>query len=254
MRKLWAVTKKEIKVMFHSSVPYIGLGLFALIIGVLFNSFVYQYMLIQQQQFMFRQHMGGIDIHVLLQGTFKNIHFLFLILIPFLTMRILSEERANETSNLLFSVPLRVVHILGGKFLAVMSVVLVFVVYTVFIPVFCLMFSKPDVNMILYSYVGFVLVTMSYVSIGLFCSAITKNQLIAGVLAFIICFAFFLFGILTQNLQNVAGEILGYLSVTTHAENFFKGVFSFKDTVYFGTFIVFWLFLAHQVLDSQSWR
>ncbi len=240
--------------MMNSPVPYLALGVFALVVGFLFNSFVYQYVMIQKQQMMFRQGMGGVDIHLLIQGTFKNIHFLLLILIPFMSMRVLAEERANQTTNLLFSAPLSITQILGGKFLGLMVIMLGFLLYTFLIPIFCLIFSNPDVNMIMYSYLGFVLIIMAYISVGLFCSSITKNQMLAGVLAFVICFAFFLFGVLTQNMHNVIGSVLGHLSMTNHSENFFKGVFSMKDIVYFATFIFFWLFMTHRVLDSQSWR
>jgi ABC-2 type transport system permease protein len=254
MRKLLAIAKKEIYITLHSPVPFIALGVFALVIGFLFNSFIYQYMVIQKQQMMFQQGFGQLDIHMLIQGTFKNIHFLFLILIPFLTMRVIAEERANQTTQLLFSAPLTITQILGGKFLGMVAVLLMFIAYTVFVPVFTMIYSQPDVPMILYSYVGFLMVGMAYVSIGMFCSSVTQNQMLAGVLAFILGFAFFLFGVLTQNLQNVAGEILGHLSITQHSENFFKGIFSLKDVVFFITFSFFWLFMTHRVLDSQSWR
>lgn len=253
MRKALAITKKELNVMMNSPVPYIGLGVFALVLGFLFNSFVYQYMTIQQQQMFFRQG-GGLDIHMLVQGTLKNIHFLFLILIPFFTMRSIAEEKANLTTNLLLSAPLTITQIVSGKFLGVVSVIALFILYTVFIPVFCFYYSNPDLNMVLYSYAGLIFLAMAYSSIGIFASSITKNQMVAGVVAFIINFAFFLFGILTQNMQNIFGEVLGYLSISGHSENFFKGVFSLKDIVFFITFTFFWLFMSHRFLDSQSWR
>lgn len=254
MGKTLAITRKELNIMLHSPVPYIALAVFALVVGFLFNSFVYQFMMIQQQQMFFRQGGGGIDIHVLVQGTLKNLHFLFLIMIPFFTMRSIAEEKANMTTNLLLSAPLTITQIVGGKFLGVFAVVALFILYTVFIPIFCLYYGNPDLNMILYSYVGLLCLAMTYISIGIFASSITKNQMVAGVVAFIINFALFLFGILTQNMQNMFGEVLGYISVSEHAENFFKGVFSLKDVVFFITMTFFWLFLSHRFLDSQSWR
>lgn len=253
MSKTIAITRKELNIMLHSPVPYIGLGVFALVVGFLFNTFIYQFMMIQQQQMFFRQG-GGIDIHVLVQGTFKNVHFLFLILIPFFTMRSIAEEKANGTTNLLLSAPITITQIVGGKFLGVLAVVALFIGYTAFIPIFCLHYSNPDLYMILYSYVGLFCLAMTYVSVGIFASTITKNQMVAGIVAFIINFAFFLFGILTQNMSNIFGEVLGYLSISEHAENFFKGVFSLKDVVFFMSVTFFWLFLAHRFLDSQSWR
>jgi ABC-2 type transport system permease protein len=253
MRKAFAITKKELNIMLHSPVPWVGLGVFALVVGFLFNTFIYQFMMIQQQQMFFRQG-GGIDIHVLVQGTFKNIHFILLILIPFFTMRSIAEEKANQTTNLLLSAPLTITQIVTGKFMGVFFIVGLFVLYTLFIPAFCLFYSTPDLNMILMSYVGLFFLTMTYVAIGIFASSLTKNQMVGGVVAFIINFAFFLFGVLTQNMQNILGEILGYLSISQHAENFFKGVFSLKDVVFFCSFIFFWLFMSHRFLDSQSWR
>jgi len=181
MRKAFAITKKELNIMLHSPVPWVGLGVFALVVGFLFNTFIYQFMMIQQQQMFFRQGGGGIDIHMLIQGTFKNIHFLLLILIPFFTMRTIAEEKANQTTNLLLSAPITVTQIVAGKFAGVVFTVGLFVLYTIFIPIFCLYYSDPDFSMILYSYVGLFFLIMAYIAVGIFASSLTKNQMVAGI-------------------------------------------------------------------------
>ncbi len=256
MRKLLAISRKELNVFFHSPIPYISIGIFGLIIGYIFNAFLAKYLIVQRQQMMFGGAMGGggLSIHVLLQATFQNIHFFLMLTIPFLTMRSIAEERANQTAALLFTVPLRVSQILGGKFLSLMAVMLLYIAYTAFVPIFCFVYSTPDLSMVLYSYVGLICLAMAYVSLGIFCSTLTKNQMLAGVLAFVFCISFFLFGVLTRDSTHIVAQVFNYLSVTGHVQNFFKGVFSLKDVMYFVSFSFFWLFLSHQMLEGQGWR
>ena len=113
------------------------------------------------------------------------------------------------------------------------------------------MVGQPESGPILTGYIGILLMAGCYVSIGIFASSLTDNQIVAAALAFGLTLFMWIIGWGSQAVGSNIGQLLNYLSLVDHLERFFKGIIETKDLVYYLSFILFQLFLTHRVLDSN---
>ncbi|MEK6579214.1 MAG: hypothetical protein AABZ55_08305, partial [Bdellovibrionota bacterium] len=115
-------------------------------------------------------------------------------------------------------------------------------------------FGNPEIGPILTSYIGTLLLSSCYLSLGIFFSSMTENQIVAGALTFASGLFFWLVSWATQAAGPVWSDILNHLSLISHYNNFGQGVLNTTDIFYYLSFIGFGLFLTHRVLDSFRWR
>jgi ABC-2 type transport system permease protein len=165
-------------------------------------------------------------------------------------MRLIAEERRNFTAELLFTSPVRVFHIILGKFLAAFSFFGVMVLISGIYVIVLMAYGNPDLGSVLSGYLGLFLLGGSFLAVGLFSSSLTENQIVAAVISFGILLVFWIIGA-SSDAQD---SILGYLSIINHLDNFTKGVIELKDIIYYFSFILFGLFLTHIMLESERWR
>ncbi|WAM31341.1 ABC transporter permease [Caldicellulosiruptor naganoensis] len=161
-----AVLKKELKIYFSTPTGYIFMGFFLLISGFFFavsNLF------------------PASPNYTLVLG---NITFIFLVVVPVLTMRLLSEEARTKTDQLLLTSPLKLTEIVLGKYLAAVTVFVITIAVTVLYPTILSFYGDIPVAETLGAYIGFFLLGCSFISIGLFISSLTDNQFIAAVVTF----------------------------------------------------------------------
>jgi ABC-2 type transport system permease protein len=180
--------------------------------------------------------------------TFFDYHaILYLFLIPALSMRLWAEERKSGSIELLLTLPISTWQAVAGKYLAawVFTGIALALTFPIWLTVNYL--GKPDNPVILVGYIGSFLMAGAYLAIGSCVSAFTRNQVIAFVIAVVICFVFMLTGTpLVLDLfrgwlpQPLVNTISG-LSVTTHYNAMLKGVIDLRDLVYFFSFIMCWL-------------
>ena len=245
---LYPVFKKELQSYFSSSIAYIIITIFLMLSGFFFYTDVLN--------FNIRNMGGGIT---LTEGVwlyfFQDIRFIFLLVIPLLTMRLFAEEVKLGTIELLFTYPLRDIEILTGKFLASLSLLLFILLLTLSYPVSLSMIWSPvESGSLLAGYLGLFLLGTSFIACGIFISSLTENQIVAaiGTLGVLILFWF-----LTWN-EAIAEpgfmKILLRLSLFDRTYNFFRGVIDTKDVIFFIVFILFFLFLTLQSLNSRRWR
>lgn len=188
---------------------------------------------------------------------FSFIPWLFLFLVPALTMRLWAEERRLGTIELLLTLPLPAWAAVLGKFLAawVFCGIALALTFPLWLTVNIL--GEPDNGVILTGYLGCLLVAGAYLAIGAALSAATKNQVIAFVLAVAVCFLFVAAGspIVTEFLSGripALAEAARALSVADRFNGFTRGVVALRDIVYFASFIGFFLFLNAVVLDHRK--
>ncbi len=192
-----------------------------------------------------------------LQPFFNFIPWLFLLLVPALTMRLWAEERRLGTIELLLTLPIAQWQAVLGKFLAAWVFCTIALLLTFPLVITVNLLGRPDNGVIVAGYVGCVLVAGAFLSIGAALSALTKNQVIAFVLAVAICFLFAAAGtpvvtdFLNQRLPILA-EMARGLSITDRYSGFVRGVIALRDVVYFGSFIAFWLFLNAVIVDHRK--
>jgi ABC-2 type transport system permease protein len=228
-----AIFKRELKAFFFSPVAYVLIGLF-----ILLSSFGFRQNLLQGY--------GGFNSNLNFMGI------LLVFIIPILTMRLLAEDKKNGTEVLLITSPVNLTSIVLGKYLAALIVFLVMTAATFVYPIILLACGAPLTAQLLGGYVGFILLGAAFLSVGIFASSLTENQVISAVVGFVCLLLMYLFDLGTS-FGGVISKVLGWLSLFTRYETINSGVFDISSIVYFLSFIGIFLFLTVRVKDRKRW-
>ncbi len=192
-----------------------------------------------------------------LNPFFSFVPWLFLFLVPALTMRLWAEERRLGTIELLLTLPIAQWQAVVGKFLAAWAFCAIALALTFPLWITVNYLGEPDNGVILAGYVGCLMVAGAYLALGSAISALTKNQVVAFVIAVAACFVFaasgspVVTGFLSTNVPQLA-EVSRALSVADRFQGFTRGVVSARDIIFFASFIGFWLFVNNLVLDHRK--
>jgi ABC-2 type transport system permease protein len=258
MRNIVAIALKELKSYFASPIGWILLGFWALLYGYFFvailNFFVRQSMQMSQFGQAGPQAMN-LNQQLLRPLVAQNLPILILFLLPAVTMRTYSEERRSGTIELLLTSPLSDFQIIMGKFLGAMSLYAVMLGVTlIHIGILVLYGGRPEWKPIVTVYLGLLLLGGCFISVGLFISSLTKNQIVA----FVATFATFLMLWVITWIGSFSGptvdRLTQYLSIIGHFDDFGKGVLDTTHLIYYISFITFGLFLTAKSVDSERWR
>ncbi|MCL2877595.1 MAG: ABC transporter permease subunit [Acidobacteria bacterium] len=255
MQNIVAIWQREMKSYFVSPVAYVVLTIFLVLAGLFFFGNldeVVRYTLAQAQM-----GQGGQPIDVpayVVQTLFDTLTIILLFLIPMLTMRLFAEERKQRTFELLLTAPINNVQTLLGKYLASLTflVILLASAALTISPLF--IYSRPDVMPILSAYLGLLLYGAALLALGLFISTLTENQIIAVVISFGVSLTLWLFNVFGSSATGAVREMINYLSIINHLNDFIKGVIDTSHVIYYLTFAFVWLFLAYRSLESMRWR
>ncbi|HQS07072.1 MAG TPA: gliding motility-associated ABC transporter permease subunit GldF, partial [Daejeonella sp.] len=194
-----------------------------------------------------------------LDSFFNIAPYMFMFLIPAVTMRSLAEEKKDGTFELLATRPLSDWHIVLGKFLASLLIVVLTLVPTLiyYISVYQLGISKGniDTGAVIGSYLGLILLGGAFTSIGLFTSSFGKNQIIAFTLSVFLCFiTFSAFDSISKLIAFQAFESnLISLGINQHYQSISRGVVDSRDFIYFLSFAGLFLLLTRTVLGARKW-
>ncbi len=221
-----AILKKELKSYFNSPVAYIILVVFLGLGGWFFaqNLFI----------------VGQANI----SGFIHIVPVLFLLLIPGLCMRLVAEERARGTIEVLSTLPLKDYEIVVGKWLAAFVLLLLGLCATLIYPATITILGKPDFGVVFCSYLGITLLALLYTSIGIFASSITSSQIVAFVIGIFICFLFFIIGKVLTVLPIPLVSVFNYLSVDHHLNSIIRGVIDSRDLIFFFSLTFLFVFGA----------
>lgn len=254
MRNIWVITRRDFRAYFTSPIAYIIIAGFMAIMGWMFffNLSHFNMQNLQYQQFNFGK---GVSItEGIIRPLYGNLNVIFLFLVPFITMRLFAEERKLHTIELLMTSPLTLTEIILGKFLSSFLLLLVMLGLTTVYPIVLFLTGNPELGPIITNYIGTLLLSSCYLSLGILFSSVTENQIVAGALTFASGLFFWLISWATQSAGPVWGDILQYLSLIGHFNNFGEGLLNTSDIVFYLSFIGIGLFLTHRVLDSFRWR
>jgi len=271
MTNTGTIFQKELRSYLHSPVAYVMTFVFLILCGYFFqesmnyvNRYTREYPMLLQQAEQMRQYgmetpsPPNVDALVI-QRTYGVMGFFLVFIMPILTMRTFSEEYRSGTIELLWTSPVDASGMLAGKYLAALVLYAVMLALTlVFVGLIYLYTdagAHPDPGLVFSSYVGVFLMGATFLSVGIFASSLTENQIIAAIIAFTILLFFLVIGAAAGFVGNfAASEFLRYLSLSGHVETFLKGVLAAQDVVYYVTFAGFMLFLTNRVLESRRWR
>lgn len=188
---------------------------------------------------------------------FNFIPWVFLLLVPAITMRLWAEERRLGTIELLLTLPVTQAQAVVGKFLAAWAFCAIALLLTFPFVITVNYLGSPDNGVIACGYLGALLVAGSFLSVGAALSAATKNQVIAFVLAVSVCFVFAVasYPVVTDFLSRNApmlAEAARRISVVERFHSFTRGVIALRDLIYFASFIGFWLFLNTVIVEHRK--
>ena len=259
MKRIGAIFKRDLTAYFKSPIGYVILAVFAIIFGVLFST-----------EIIFG---GQSDIG----SNLLFMQFMLIIIIPIITMRSFSEDRKSGTDVLLLTSPASVFEVVIGKFLASFTLLLIMTSSTLIHLMFTLGFDGTVDAKTLGAYIGFVFIGAAYLSIGLFASSLTENQLIAFITTFGIILGLLvlslianLFGTITSTLISKVNvfnltdiqidnfskkviEIINWPNPSTKLINFGSGIFELTPIVYFVSIVSIFIFLTVRMIEKRRW-
>jgi ABC-2 type transport system permease protein len=254
MGNILAVAQKELKSYFASPMAYIIIGFFALVFGYFFVALL----LFFDQRSMQVAGLGGsqtMNINQdMLRPVFQNTMVIFLFVLPMITMRTYSEEKRSGTIELLLTSPLTDLQIIMGKFLGAMGLYAAMLAVTLVHVALLFIFGDPEILPILTTYLGLLLMGGCFISVGLLISSLTKNQIVAGMITFVVFLMLWIINWIANFTGPTTQEVLNYLSITEHLDDFTLGVIDTKHLVYYFSVIAFGLYLTSRSVDVERWR
>jgi len=240
MQKIWILAKKELASYFDSLIAYIMIILFLGLSGFftwLFGSSIF---LIDQAS---------------LQVFFGISYWTLFFFIPAITMRTLAEENRSGTIELLSTKAVSDWEIIMGKFLSNFLLVAIALACTLPYYVTVAILGNIDHGATIGGYFGLLLMSAMYISIGIFASSLTNNQIVAFLVALLIgLFFHILFDIMAGSFTGTVGGIFDYLSARTHYESLSRGVLDSRDLIYYFSIIFLGLVLSETILSKRNWQ
>lgn len=244
MRNILAIARREFFAYFGSPVAYIAIAVFLVLLGVTF--FFKVSFLLPKDDFFEAKEAN-------LRPLFEWMVFLFAIILPAISMRLLAEERRMGTLELLLTLPLTETEVVVGKLLGAMGFLGVATALTLAYPAMVFALGRPDLGPLLGGYFGVLLVGSAYLAVGLLASSWTNSQITAFLLAIAICAAFTFVDRIPEALGLHSIEAVNLMSFNHHFRSVARGVLDTRDLVFFGSVIIGAVSLAGYSLESRKW-
>ncbi len=261
LRKLYAVTFKEMQSYFFSPMAWAVFAIVFLLLGWMFYSMSVQFSIVYAKLQQARSLYPNIVLNVnkdVFGPLFTNFAVVLLLVMPVVTMRLFSEEYAQGTMELLLTRPLSVGEIVLGKFLAAVGVLVVMLGASFLYPLLLNIYATGlDFGPIWAGYLGLLGVGASFIAIGMFASSFTDKQIIAAAVSFGLNLFFWIVGwfdIIHGGESSAAARIARHLCLNTHLQGFIKGTIDSSDLVFFAALVFFFLYLTYVIVDSMRWR
>jgi ABC-2 type transport system permease protein len=230
-----AVFRRELRSYFYSPLGYIFLAFMFFFGGVYFS-------------YVISQNSTRIEF------VFSALFTIVIILIPLLTMRLLSEEKKQKTDQLLLTAPINISGIVLGKYLAAFVMYLIGLSSTIVYVIIIATFTKPNWNIFLGNFLGLALVGGAILAIGLFISALTESQMIAAIASYGIVLFILSFDALADKVPIAfVSKFMSYLSMNSRYNDFVNGILDISHVIFFISFIVVFNFLTVRALEKKRW-
>lgn len=235
MKNLLTIFRKELISYFNSPVAYIVIVVFLIITGWFFTSSLF---------------ITGV---VTMRNVFDIIPFIFLFFVPAISMRTFAEEKKSGTIELLLTKPITDTDIVVGKFLAALALTGIALLFTLIYVISLSFLGSIDLGSIIGSYIGLLLMSGIYISIGIFASSLTENQVIAFIISFLIVFGLFMLNKVLIFLPTSLASILEYISIDYHFGNIARGILDTRNIIYYLSGIFIFILLTRFSLESRKW-
>jgi ABC-2 type transport system permease protein len=241
VKPVWLIYRREMGAYLRSPLGYIVVAVVLLIDGLLFNAFALGSDTARKSSEVLKQ------FFYFSSGT-------TMVASLFLSMRLLAEERAQGTLNLLFGSPIRDYQIVLGKYLSALTFLGGLTLLTIYMPALIAVHGKITFGQIAAGYLGLLLLGSAGLSIGIFGSALTKSQLVAIISSAAILVGLILSWLMALITDRPVNELFTWLSIhNKHFQPFMTGLINTQDVVFYASLSYFFLFLATRVLEARRW-
>ena len=254
MRNVLAIAGKELRGYFASPIGYVLVGFYALLFGWFFYTLVAFF---ERQSMQMAPGGPGSALNVnqmLVSPLLMNATVIMLLVFPLITMRTYAEEKRSGTMELLLTSPITDLQIILGKFIGALALFAAMLAVTLVHMAVLFVYGTPEWKPIATGYLGLLLMGGSFLSLGLFISSLTRNQIVAGMITFSVFLLLWVINWVSTFVGPTAQTVLNYLSITEHFDDFAKGIIDTKHVVYYLSFIAMGLFLTMKSVDSERWR
>ncbi len=238
MKNIGIISGKELYTYLASPMAYIVAAIFLALSGTFFATYL--------------ADINYTDTSI--TGFLNAAQFLILLFAAILTMRLIAEERKLGTWEFLLTAPVRDIEIILGKFLGSLVMLSGMLALTLYYPILLIVLGDPDLGPICTSYFGLFLLGSACLSIGIFASSMTSNQIVSAVVAGGIIFALWFLGVVGNIAPGPFGEILSYLSLSYHFPDFMRGIIDTRAIVYYLSVTALFLYLAVGSIETGRWR
>jgi len=229
-----AIFWKEVKSYFYSPVAYVLIGMFTLISSI----FYWPNLLSMSGEF---------------NNNLATMGYILIFLVPILTMRILAEDRKNGTEVLLLTSPVNLAGIVIGKYFAAVFVFLIMVLVSFIYPIILFAFGASLTPQLVGGYVGFILLGASFISVGVFASALSENQVISAIVSFVGLLIMWIADGIGGMVGGFIAKILYWFSLLSRYEDFNRGVLNLSAIIYYLSFITVFIFLTMMIIEKRRW-
>lgn len=256
MRTIWAICKRELLAFFVSPIAYFVITGFTLLVGFFFfNHLSYFAQLVEMSAMI---SLRGRDLpnlnQTVIEGVYQTMVVILVFLIPLLTMRTIAEEKKKGTFELLITSPVSVSQIVLGKFLSLAIVLIIMLSVNLIFPALLITYGDPEIPPIVSGFLGLVLCSLGFASIGMAVSSFTENQVVAGVISMVTLLLLYVIQAPAESLGGTAAEVVRYLSPVDQLQDLLRGIITLKSITYFVSLIVVGLFLSQRALEAYRWR
>lgn len=229
------IAGRELRSSFNSPVAYVVIVVFLAIIGYFHSSNLFLLNVASMRM------------------TFEFAPLAFLFIIPAITMRLIAEEMKTGTLELLTTKPLHDAEVVLGKFLAAWALVGLALVPTLIYAATIGWLGDVDAGPVIGGYLGLLLMAAVYISLGLFASSLTDNQIVAFIVGFLFCFVFFMLDKVLIYLPSFLTGIVEFLGTDFHYQNIARGVIDTRDLIYFASVAGFAIYGTVLSLQRRTW-
>src|SRR5271167_3602099 len=258
MKNSLTIAGKELSGYFLQPVAYVVMTVFLLLGGFFFFALLryFEVMLTAYSAMQNPEVLQHLNLNDrVIEPMLHNLAIVLVLLVPAITMRSFAEEKRTGTYELLLTAPIRTGEIVAGKFIAAAAFMLIMIALAGIFPLILVAFGNPEVAVMLSGYIGLALLSVAFISIGLFTSSLTQNQIIAAITCFGVLLMLYVISWPAQEGSgSVMSELLRYLSLPDHFAQMVTGIIDTKDIVYFLSLIFVALFLTQRSVESARWR
>lgn len=259
MRHVIAIAKRELRSYFVSPIAYASLATFAVLSGFFFSNMVVYY--VRQASLADRQieQLGRSPLQldvptVVLEQFFRNEAFILLLVLPLLTMGLLTEERRNGTLELLLTSPVRPLELTLGKFVGALTLFLIMCLPTLPYYFFLAQGGDWEPGVVFAGYAGMMLLGAAEIAIGLFISSLTANMLVSALGTYGILVALGYVDTSASLARSIWVDFIEFLSFFSHYGEFARGVIALRDITYFAGFLALALFMTQRSIESIRFK